>query len=48
MPNGPIRRAQLIATFGVGAMVVVRGGISLVAAGLDHWYESETGTSNID
>jgi hypothetical protein len=41
MPSGPIRRAQLIAPFGVGAMVVVPGGISLIAGGLDHWYEYE-------
>jgi hypothetical protein len=43
MPKGPIRRAQLIAPFGTGAMVVVRDGISLIAAGLDHWYEPEGG-----
>lgn len=41
MTNGPIRRAQLIAPFGVGAMTVVRDGISLVTAGLDHWYRRE-------
>jgi hypothetical protein len=43
MPNGPIRRAQLIAPFGVGAMVVVRDGLSLITAGLDHWYKREDG-----
>jgi Domain of unknown function (DUF1998) len=41
MSNGPVRRAQLIAPFGVGAMTVVPNGTSLVAAGLDHWYERE-------
>ena len=41
MPKGPIRRAQLIAPFGVGSMVVVRDGTSLVVAGLDHWFEAE-------
>jgi len=41
MPKGPIRRAQLIAPFGVGSMVVVRDGTSLVVAGLDHWFEPE-------
>lgn len=41
MPKGPIRRAQLIAPFGVGAMVVVRDGTSLISCGLDHWYEKE-------
>jgi hypothetical protein len=43
MPNGPVRRAQLIAPFGVGALIVVREGISLIAAGLDHWYKREDG-----
>src|SRR5262249_49431598 len=42
--KGPIRRAQLIAPFGVGAMVVVRDGTSVVCGGLDHWYERETGS----
>jgi len=50
MPKGPIRRAQLIAPFGVGAMVVVRDGTSLISCGLDHWYakeeEIEAGTSS--
>ncbi|MCZ6680771.1 MAG: DUF1998 domain-containing protein [Candidatus Poribacteria bacterium] len=41
MPKGPIRRAQLITPFGVGAMVVVRDGTSLISGGLDHWFESE-------
>jgi hypothetical protein len=43
MPKGPIRRAQLIAPFGVGAMVVVRDGTSVISAGLDHWFERESG-----
>lgn len=38
-PSGPIRRAQLIAPFGTGAMVVVPGGVSLMIAGLDYWYQ---------
>ena len=42
MASGPIRRGQLIAPFGVGAMLVNRDGISLIATGLDHWYELET------
>lgn len=41
MANYPIRRAQLIAPFGVGAMVVVRNGVSLICAGLDNWYKRE-------
>jgi hypothetical protein len=36
MAKNPIRRSQLIAPFGVGAMVVVQGGIGLLTAGLDH------------
>lgn len=48
MPRGPIRRAQLIAPFGVGAMVVVRDGTSLITAGLDHWYEREDGQENVE
>lgn len=39
MANRPIRRAQLIAPFGVGAMIVGPDGIGLIAAGLDHWYK---------
>ena len=42
MSSGPVRRGQLIAPFGVGAMVVNRDGVSIISAGLDHWYESET------
>ncbi|BDA71633.1 hypothetical protein CAL7716_057990 [Calothrix sp. PCC 7716] len=44
MAKGPIRRAQLIAPFSVGAMVVVRDGTSLITAGTDHWYKRENGT----
>lgn len=48
MPKGPIRRAQLISPFGVGAMVVVRDGTSIMTAGLDHWYEREDGDDRLD
>lgn len=41
MPNGPIRRSQLIAPFGVGSLYVDREGVSLISAGLDHWFERE-------
>jgi MrfA Zn-binding domain len=44
MSKGPVRRGQLIAPFGVGALVVVKDGTSVLAAGLDHWYEPEGGT----
>ena len=46
MPKGPIRRAQLISPFGVGSMVVVRDGTSVMTAGLDHWYEREDGETD--
>jgi len=42
---GPIRRAQLIAPFGVGALVVGRDGVGLISGGLDHWYENEDGNN---
>ncbi len=41
MQRNPIRRAQLIAPFGVGAMLVGQGGTGILTAGLDHWYERE-------
>ena len=44
MPSGPIRRAQLIAPFGVGGLVVTRDGISVISAGLDQWYKREDGS----
>lgn len=40
-PHAPIRRAQLIAPFGAGALTVLRGGTSVISCGLDHWYERE-------
>lgn len=46
MPKGPIRRGQLVAPFGVGSMIVIRDGTSLIAAGLDHWYEREDGNTS--
>jgi hypothetical protein len=48
MAKNPIRRSQLIAPFGVGAMVVVQGGIGLLTAGLDHWFEREDGGADAD
>jgi hypothetical protein len=46
MAHYPVRRAQLIAPFGVGAMMVVQDGISLITGGLDHWYKSESGRND--
>lgn len=51
VPSGPVRRAQLISPFGVGAMMVAPNGISLVTAGLDKWYMLEDGdedSRNVD
>lgn len=39
MGKRPVRRAQLIAPFGPGAMMVSTDGSVLIAAGLDHWYD---------
>jgi hypothetical protein len=33
-----VRRAQLIAPFGPGALMVLRNGVSVITAGLDHWF----------
>lgn len=46
MSSGTVRRAQMIAPFGVGAMTVVTNGTSLIAAGLDHWFEREDGDND--
>ncbi len=42
MSTGSIRRAQLISPFGVGAMSILVDGTSVITAGLDHWYDSES------
>lgn len=39
MSTGAMRRAQLVAPFGVGAMSVLVNGTTVITAGLDHWYE---------
>jgi hypothetical protein len=38
-----IRRGQFITPFGPGALHVLRNGISVITAGLDHWYETSAG-----
>lgn len=49
MSRRAVRRGQLIAPFGPGAMVVARDGTSLILAGLDHWFERENrDTANVD
>lgn len=44
--KAPVRRAQLIAPFGVGAMLVSPEGISMITAGLDHWFTREGGSNS--
>ena len=46
MFNSPIRRAQLIAPFGVGALLMTKEGVSLIGAGLDHWFDETGDPSN--
>jgi hypothetical protein len=36
-----IRRSQLIAPFGPGAVHIMKQGMAVVTAGLDHWFEDE-------
>jgi len=47
MAKNPVRRSQLVAPFGIGAMIVVQGGVGLLTAGLDHWYKREDGTTDV-
>lgn len=39
--DGPLRRSQAIAPFGVGSLVVNKDGVSLVVCGLDNWFRTE-------
>lgn len=48
MLRRPVRRAQLIAPFGTGAMMVAPDGTSLIAAGLDHWFAPSTPSTVVD
>lgn len=41
MTSGSMRRAQLVAPFGVGAMSVLVDGSSVITAGLDHWFPQD-------
>ena len=38
MTESPLRRAQLIHTFGVGSLYVTNEKVGLITAGLDHWF----------
>jgi hypothetical protein len=44
----PVRRAQLVAPFGVGALAVFPDGVSLTIAGLDHWFPAGAGSGILD
>src|SRR5579864_9635211 len=49
MRRRPIRRPQIIAPFGPGAMVVAPDGTVLLGGGLDHWYEpTNPGRQRVD
>ncbi|MFZ5573021.1 MAG: DrmB family protein [Thermodesulfobacteriota bacterium] len=49
MTRGPVRRGQLISPFGPGAMMILPDGVSVICAGLDHWFKHESGgAENID
>lgn len=48
MTEGPIRRSQLIAPFGTGALIIARNGVSLISGGLDHWFEREDLSGGVD
>lgn len=41
MSRAPVRRAHLVSPFGTGALLVAPDGTSMLAAGLDHWYERD-------
>src|SRR5688500_18902025 len=43
MTNGRIRRAQLVAPFGAGAMTGLAHGTGVLAPGLDNWFRRPGG-----
>jgi hypothetical protein len=44
----PLRRAQLVRPFGVGATATFPDGVSLMVAGLDHWYREPAAGKPVD
>ena len=48
MSQNPYRRAQLITTFGVGALNTTPNGTSVICCGLDYWFEDQSNTSVLD
>ena len=43
MTDSPIRRGQLIHTFGVGSLYVTNDKVGLIAGGLDFWFKTSEG-----
>jgi len=43
MRLNPIRRSQLVAPFGPGALHVLEGGVAVVTGGLDDWFKDRRG-----
>lgn len=48
MTSSPVRRAQLIAPFGVGSMMVAKGGDALLCGSLDHWFQQGSSRDPVD
>lgn len=48
MSLNTIRRGQLIAPFGPGALIVLRNGVSVITAGLDHWFCTNEDFDGVD
>jgi len=45
MRLNPIRRSQLVAPFGPGALHVLEGGVAVVTGGLDEWFKDRNGNA---
>ena len=48
MATGPVRRAQLITPHGVGGILVLRDGTSLICAGLDYWFGGDNPAAQVE
>lgn len=48
MSLNTVRRAQLIAPFGPGGLMVLRSGLSVMTAGLDHWFCTNANSEGLD
>lgn len=45
MRLNPIRRSQLVAPFGPGALHVLEGGVAVITGGLDDWFKDRSGNT---